>query len=69
MVQKDIDSEEGWIKLDCPGGCIQVYKVRYNCCFNGLEPIPKDLEIANGLCKNKERCEIRDLGKNNYEEI
>ena len=63
MVQKDIDTKAGWIKMHCAGGCIQLYKARYNCCHNGLEPVPKDLAIANALCKDKEKCHIRNLGK------
>ena len=63
MVQRDIDTKKGWIKIHCAGGCIQLYKVRYNCCFNGMEPVPKDLAIANDLCKDKQKCQIRNLGK------
>ena len=62
MVQKDIDTKKGWIKLRCIGGCIQLHKVRYNCSHNGLEPIAKDLDIMNKLCKGKEECDVIDTG-------
>ena len=28
MVQKDIDTKKGWIKLHCEGGCIELHKIR-----------------------------------------
>merc|ERR1719430_233261 len=63
MVKRDIDTKNGWIKIHCEGGCIKLHKVRYNCCHNGLDPIPENLDTANKLCAGKETCEIRNMEK------
>ena len=63
MIKRDIDTKQGWIKIKCEGGCIELHKVRYNCCHNGLDPIPENLDAANKLCKGREACEIRNMGE------
>jgi len=60
MKQLDIDTKKGWIKLNCEGGCIELHKIRYHCCHHGLAPIPRQLGVANKICKDKERCELTD---------
>ena len=56
MITKDVDIKKGWINLHCQGGCLEVYKAMYGCCFKEMVQMPKHMEIAIDKCEDKEVC-------------
>ena len=66
MKQEDIPGIVGWANLECPGGCLTIYKVLFACPVG--ETDEDQLKVIQELCQGKESCFLRP-GENVFEKI